>query len=99
MTNKKILKKYRANNLNKTLNEVDYIVLAPGISIFNNKLLLKFKKKIITDIDLFYLNNIKCKTIVVTGTNGKSTTCKLLEHLLKKSRKNPCLVEISAHLF
>ena len=26
----KILKKYRANNLNKTLNEVDYIVLALG---------------------------------------------------------------------
>ena len=88
---KKIIKKYRANNLNKTLNEVDYIVLAPGISLFNNKLLLKFKKKIITDIDLFYLNNIKCKTIVVTGTNGKSTTCKLLEHLLKKSRKKSLL--------
>ena len=88
---KKIIKKYRANNLNKTLNEVDYIVLAPGVSLFNNKLLLKFKKKIITDIDLFYLNNIKCKTIVVTGTNGKSTTCKLLEHLLKKSRKKSLL--------
>ena len=28
----------------------------------------------------------KIKTIVVTGTNGKSTTCKLLEHLLKNNK-------------
>ena len=51
-----------------------------------NKKLKRFKKKIITDIDLFYLTNIKSKSIVVTGTNGKSTTCKLLAHLLKKNK-------------
>ena len=43
-------------------------------------------KKIITDIDLFYLAKNKPKSIVVTGTNGKSTTCKLLAHLLKKNK-------------
>ena len=26
----------------------------------------------------------KTRSIVVTGTNGKSTTCKILEHVLKK---------------
>ena len=88
---KKIFKKYRTNNLQRTLNEVDFVVLAPGVSLFANKTLSKFKSKIITDIDLFYLINVKCKTVVVTGTNGKSTTCKLLEHLLKKNRKKSLL--------
>ena len=46
----------------------------------------KYKKKIITDIDLFFLSNYKSKSIVVTGTNGKSTTCKLIAHLLKKNK-------------
>ena len=88
---KNLFKKYRAINLSKTLRKVDYIVLSPGISLIKNNHLKKFEKKIITDIDLFYLTNIKFKSIVVTGTNGKSTTCKLLEHLLKKS-KLKCLL-------
>ncbi len=83
---KNSFKTLRTKNLNKTLNEVDYIVLSPGISLNKNKNLRKFKKKIITDIDLFYLTNSKFRSIVVTGTNGKSTTCKLLEHLLKKNK-------------
>ena len=62
------------------------LFLSPGISLLKNKNLKKFKKKIITDIDLFYLTKNRPKSIVVTGTNGKSTTCKLLEHLLKKNK-------------
>ncbi len=83
---KYLFKNYRAHNLKKTCEDVDYIVLSPGISLIKNKFLKKFKKKIVTDIDLFYLDNHKTKSIVVTGTNGKSTTCKLLAHLLKKNR-------------
>ncbi len=83
---KDLFKNYRSKNLNKTLNKVDYIILGPGISLLKNKKLTKFKKKIITDIDLFYLAENKPKSIMVTGTNGKSTTCKLLEHLLKKNK-------------
>ena len=83
---KKILKNYRPKNLTKTLNKVNYIVLSPGISLVKNKYLNKHKKKIITDIDLFYLAKEKTRSIVVTGTNGKSTTCKLLSHLLKKNK-------------
>ena len=83
---KKIFKKYRSKNINYSLNKVDYIIVSPGISLIKNKKLNKFKKKIITDIDLFYLANKKLKSIVVTGTNGKSTTCEALRHLLKKNR-------------
>ena len=89
--NSKLVKKNgfkNFSNLEIILNKVDYIVLSPGISLKkskNRKKLIKFKKKIITDIDLLYLTNSKFKSIVVTGTNGKSTTCKIISHLLKKN--------------
>ena len=85
--NIKLRNKFRSkniSNLKNALQEVDYIVLSPGISLKKAKLkkkLLENKKKIITDLDLFYLFNPKIKTIVVTATNGKSTTCKILEHV------------------
>ena len=82
----KLFKTKRAKNLKKTLQDVNYIVLSPGISLKEKKFLTKFKKKIITDLDLIYLTNTKFKSIVVTGTNGKSTTCKLISNLLKKNK-------------
>ncbi len=83
--NKNLFKKHRTKNLKHSLNSVDYIVLSPGISLIKNKKLSKFKNKIITDIDLFFLENNNSKSIVITGTNGKSTTCKLLQHLFIKN--------------
>ncbi len=73
----------------KEIDNIDYIVISPGIDInlasFSKKL-KKNKKKIITDIDLLFLNKPFFKSIVVTGTNGKSTTCKMIEYLLKKNK-------------
>ena len=69
----------------------DFIIISPGINLMNAKLkkkLIKNKNKIITDIDLFYLFNPNIKSIVITGTNGKSTTCKILEHVFKKNKIN-----------
>ncbi len=77
------------DQLKYNLKRVDFIVLSPGISLKKVKFkkeLIKFKTKIITDIDLFYLFYDKPKTIVVTGSNGKSTTCKVIFHLLKKCK-------------
>ena len=75
----------------KYLDLSNYIIVSPGISLKNAKLkkkLLENRHKIITDLDLFYLMNPHIKSIVVTGTNGKSTTCKILEHMLKKNKIN-----------
>ena len=61
--------------------------MSPGINLekteFSKELIIN-KDKIITDLDLFYVFNRKIKTVVVTGTNGKSTACKMLEHILRK---------------
>ncbi len=76
------------SNIKRIITEVDFIVLSPGISLKNNKKLLKFKQKIITDIDLLYLNNINLNSVVITGSNGKSTTSKIIAHLLKKNKFN-----------
>ena len=83
---KKFSKKV-TRNLKTSMKDVNFIVLSPGISLKKTKYkkdLIKFKK-IITDIDLFYLSNSNFKSIVVTGSNGKSTTCKIITHLLKKN--------------
>ncbi len=91
---KNIPKKYKEKVINynqlKKIN-FDYIVLSPGIDKKKCKLSNYLKKnntKIITDLDIFYLNNPKLKKITITGTNGKSTTSKLLYEVLKKNKND-----------
>ena len=70
--------------LNQT--SLDNIVISPGIDIKKckiNKFLKKNFTKIITDIDLFFEINKNSLIISITGTNGKSTTCKIIEKILK----------------
>ena len=86
--------KSKSFNLSKLIKVVDYIVLSPGVSLKKAKFkndLKKYKKKIISDIDLLYLTNPNLKSIVVTGSNGKSTTCEIIVHLLKKNNFNVLL--------
>ena len=86
--NKNLYKKFRPNNLAKAAKECNYIILSPGISLKKSKnkiKLQKYKNKIITDIDIVFLFKRFYKSIVVTGTNGKSTTCKIIEHVIKKN--------------
>jgi UDP-N-acetylmuramoylalanine--D-glutamate ligase len=71
-------------------NYYDFIVISPGINIYKHKyknFFLKYKNRIITDLDLFYSSLKSKNVIVVTGTNGKSTLTKLIYDLLKKSNK------------
>ena len=87
----KMRTKKKKKNFLRYLDSSDFIIISPGINLKKSKLknkLLRNKHKIITDLDLFYLFNPNIKSIVITGTNGKSTTCKILEHVLKKNRIN-----------
>ena len=80
------LKKKKINYSELKNNYFDYIVLSPGIDINNCKIsnyLNKNKSKIISDLDIFYLSYPKVHKIAITGTNGKSTTSKLLFNVLK----------------
>ena len=70
---------------------IDYIVISPGIDINTCNLKNYLKKnlnKTITDLDLFFEFNKDVKIISITGTNGKSTTCKIVEKILKTANYN-----------
>lgn len=70
------------------LTNIDYVIKSPGISETNQIYLkLKQKFKFINELDLLHLYNKKVKTIVVTGSNGKTTFVSMLEYLLKKANK------------
>jgi len=105
---KSILPKFKHKTINYNQlkkSKFDYIVLSPGIDINRCKLSKYLKKnnsKIITELDIFNLSYPKIKKITITGTNGKSTTSKLLYDVLKDHRKdvrltgnigNPILLE------
>jgi UDP-N-acetylmuramoylalanine--D-glutamate ligase len=72
----------------------DRIIISPGIDILNCKLSKFLKKnflKIYTDLDIFY-SFYNCKSIAITGTNGKSTTAKILYDILNDQKKDVRLV-------
>jgi len=75
----------------KDKNSIDYIVISPGIDIKKCKIrkyLNKNRKKLITDLDIFFEINKNPYVISITGTNGKSTTCRIIERILKKGKYN-----------
>jgi len=88
--NKKIKKLLIKSNYFNKIN-IDFVLVSPGINIKKCKLKNFLKenfKKIITDLDVFYSHYSKNKNITITGTNGKSTTAKILFDVLKKQKKD-----------
>ena len=86
---RKINKKFKKFFLNKSKIidiKFDKIILSPGINInkcFLSDYLKKNIHRIISDLDIFYKFRPEILTISITGTNGKSTTSKLLYDILK----------------
>ena len=91
--NLKIKINSKLNQRIKSIKEVskldfDKIIISPGIDIFNCRLSNILKKnfsKIYTDLDILY-SFYKNKSITITGTNGKSTTAKILHEVLKDQK-------------
>jgi UDP-N-acetylmuramoylalanine--D-glutamate ligase len=73
----------------------DYIIISPGIDVYKcnlSKFLQVNSKKIYTDLDIFYNQYKQNKKITITGTNGKSTTAKLLYEILKDQKVDARLI-------
>ena len=64
------------------------IYLTPGLSTLDKRLSYVPKSKIKRDLNLYYNNLKNEKIIAITGTNGKSTTTKLIGNILKAKYKN-----------
>ena len=72
----------------------DRIIISPGIDIHNCKLskfLRKNLSKIYTDLDVLY-SFFKNESVAITGTNGKSTTAKILFDVLLDQKKDVRLI-------
>ena len=92
--NIEIKKRLISHNSIKNI-KFDYIVISPGINInkcFLSKYLQKNLDKINTDLDIFYNLYSLNKNITITGTNGKSTTAKILYSVLKDQKFDVRLV-------
>ena len=84
------------NDIKKiTTLKFDYIIISPGIDVNKCKLSKFLKnnlKKIYTDLDIFYSHYKQNNKITITGTNGKSTTAKILYEVLKDQKIDARLV-------
>ena len=74
--------------------DFDFIIISPGIDFSKCKLSKYLKQntsKVYTDLDVFfsYFSN---DSVTITGTNGKSTTAKLLYDVLRDQKKDARLV-------
>ena len=86
---KKKIPSLRYTQINKAnFKKYNNLYLTPGVSIFEKKFAGYNKSKIKRDLNLYYENLQNQKIIAITGTNGKSTTTKLIGDLLAKKYKN-----------
>ena len=93
---KEVLKQFASLNKYNTITEfdediikiMDYMVISPSVSIYSEcvKLAKLYGVNVIGELELASYF-AKGKIISITGSNGKTTTCSLIYHILKSSNK------------
>ena len=82
-------KNYFFNNKKDNFNDFKKIYVSPGISLRQKKFQGKnISKKVNRDLNLYISNLTNQKIVAITGTNGKSTTTKLIGDFFKKNKIN-----------
>lgn len=79
--------------IDKVIDEIDVLVISPGVPI-NHAIAVKCKRKskrIVGELE-FGWSCLKPVTIGVTGTNGKTTTCTMIDEILHQAKKRSFLV-------
>ena len=87
LANKNITKLNLKKINHKKINLYKNIYLTPGISLNDKRFINISNSKIKRDLDLYYESVSDEKIIAITGTNGKSTTTKLIGDILRKKYK------------
>ena len=80
-------------NVDSVIEEIDVLVISPGVPI-NNEIAIKAKrrsKRLLGEFE-FGLLNLSPLMVAVTGTNGKTTTCSMIDEILKQDKINSNLV-------
>ncbi len=83
----------KVTNVDKTLQNIDVLVLSPGVPV-DNDIAVKargLKKRIVGELELasYFITN---PLIAVTGTNGKTTVCSMVSHALTTANAKNLLV-------
>jgi len=75
----------RQEELTDNIGEIDVVIKTPGISLYHPlTLYLKEHNILVTSATNIWFAQARAgKVIAITGSNGKSTTCALLHHILK----------------
>lgn len=77
----------KGDDVENILSDVDVVVISPGVPI-NHSVAVRAKQlgiRIIGELEFGYLT-LQPTTVAVTGTNGKTTTVKLIENILSKTQ-------------
>ena len=67
----------------------DFAVISPGVPL-THRTVLRLRSNhipILSELDLAYINSPSTEILAVSGTNGKTTTCKILCEMLKTRGK------------
>ena len=79
-------------NFSSVPNKLDFAVISPGVDVNSKNIqtLLANKTQLKSELELG-VENYKHKLIGITGTNGKTTTACLLQHIFQVARKKSFL--------